>query len=119
MSASLFGPIGWTLIAMQAPTSTAAPAEFLSRAEIVAGLVDGQPWTMTNTDGRTGRIRFNADGTGAIESPIRRRIRWTVTDNRFCMQLGFMLGTRCFQAVRNASGFQGYTNGRASVRFAR
>jgi hypothetical protein len=107
------------LLAMQAPASAPATPAYLSRTDVVAGLVDGQPWTMTNADGRNGRIRFNADGTGAIESPIRRRIRWTMEGNTFCMRLGFMLGTRCFQAVRNGSGFQGYTDGRASVRFAR
>jgi hypothetical protein len=111
--------LGALLLAMQVPASPPATPDYLSRADVVAGLVDGQPWTMTNTDGRNGRIRFNADGTGAIESPIRRRIRWTMDGNTFCMRLGFMLGTRCFQAVRNGSGFQGYTDGRASVRFAR
>jgi hypothetical protein len=111
--------LGALFLTMQSPASTSATPAYLSRADVVAGLVDGQPWTMTNTDGRNGRIRFNADGTGAIESPIRRRIRWTMDGNTFCMRLGFMLGTRCFQAVRNGSGFQGYTDGRASVRFTR
>jgi hypothetical protein len=111
--------LGALFLIMQSPASTPATPAYLSRADVVAGLVDGQPWTMTNTDGRNGRIRFNADGTGAIESPIRRRIRWTIEGNIFCMRLGFMLGTRCFQATRNSGGFQGYTDGRASVRFAR
>jgi hypothetical protein len=71
---------------------------------------------MTNSDGRGGRIRFNADGAGAIESPIQR---WTIDGNTFCMRMGFMLGTRCFQATRNGRGFQGYTKARASVRFTR
>jgi hypothetical protein len=119
MTLFTFSSISLAFLASQAPASTPVAPVYLSRADVVAGLADGQPWTMTNSDGRNGRIRFNADGTGAIESPIRRRIRWTVDGNTFCMRLGFMLGTRCFQATRDGSGFQGYTNGRASVRFAR
>jgi hypothetical protein len=106
-------------VAMQMPSTTSAAPSYLSRADVVSGLVDGQPWAMVNNDGRSGRIRFNADGTGAIESPIQRRIRWTIDGNIFCMRMGFMLGTRCFQTTRNGSGFQGYTNGRPSVRFSR
>jgi hypothetical protein len=98
--------LGMLLLAMQSPTSTPATPAYLSRADVVVGLVDGQPWTMTNTDGRNGRIRFNADGTGAIESPIRRRIRWTMDGNTFCMRLGFMLGTRCFQGSEMAAAFR-------------
>ncbi|MGL5839118.1 MAG: hypothetical protein ACRCY3_11505 [Sphingorhabdus sp.] len=107
------------LLAMQASSNGPATPSYLPRADIVSGLVDGQPWTMANSDGRGGRIRFNTDGTGAIESPIQRRIRWTVEGNTFCMRMGFMLGTRCFQATRSGNGFQGYTNGRPSVRFTR
>ena len=106
------------LIAMQPTSATAAPT-YLSRADVVADLVDGQLWTMTNSDGRNGRIRFNDDGTGAIESPIKRRIKWTIEGNTLCMRMGFMLGTRCFQAMRSGSGFQGYTKGKTSVRFTR
>ncbi|MBL0923989.1 MAG: hypothetical protein IBJ12_05925 [Sphingomonadaceae bacterium] len=119
MLTSTLAPFGWTLIAMQAASATPVAPTYLSRADVVAGLVDGQPWNMANTDGRNGRIRFNADGTGAIESPIQRRIRWTTDSNRFCMRMGFLLGTRCFQATRISTGFQGYTDGRASVRFTR
>jgi hypothetical protein len=107
------------LFATQAPSTTPAAPPYLSRADVVSGLADGQAWTMANSDGRGGRIRFNADGTGAIESPIQRRIRWTIDGNSFCMRMGFMLGTRCFQARRSGKGFQGYTNGKASVRFTR
>jgi hypothetical protein len=108
-----------TLIAAQASSATPAAEAYLPRDEAISGLVDGQLWTMTNTDGRNGRIRFNADGTGAIESPIKRRIKWTIEGNTFCMRMGFMLGTRCFQATRDGNGFQGYTKGKASVRFTR
>ncbi len=107
------------LIAIQAPSPTPVAPVYLSGADVVSGIVDGQLWTMANSDGRGGRIRFNADGTGMIESPIQRRIRWTIDGNTFCMRLGFMLGTRCFQATRTSGGFQGYTKGRASVRFTR
>jgi hypothetical protein len=119
MSPASLAHLAAVLAAMQAsPTTPVAPL-YLSRADVVSGLVDGQAWTMANSDGRGGRIRFNADGTGAIESLIQRRIRWTIDGNTFCMRMGFMLGTRCFQATRTSSGFQGYTNGRASVRFTR
>ncbi len=107
------------LMALQAPSTAAAAPIHLSRAEVVSGLVDGRAWTMTSGDRRSGRIRFNPDGTGAIESPIKRTIRWTIDDNTFCMRMGFMLGTRCFQATRTENGFQGYTDGRPSVRFTR
>jgi hypothetical protein len=114
------GPrFGSIFIAIQAPSTTAAPPPYLSGAEIVSGLADGQPWTIANSDGRSGRIRFNANGTGAIESPVKRRIRWTIGGNTFCMRMGFMLGTRCFQATRSSNGFQGYNKGRATVRFTR
>jgi hypothetical protein len=119
MSAFTLTHLAAVLIAMQAPSTSPAEPPYLSRADVVSGLVDGQAWTMANSDGRGGRIRFNADGTGAIESPIKRRIRWTIDGNTFCMRMGFMLGTRCFQATRSRTGFQGYTNGRASVRFTR
>ncbi len=109
------------LLAMQAPSVTAADAAptYLTGADVVSGLADGQAWTMKNSDGRSGSIRFNTDGTGAIESPIKRNIRWTIDGNTFCMRMGFMLGTRCFQATRSGNGFQGYTKGKPSVKFTR
>jgi hypothetical protein len=119
MPASTLAYLGLTFLAAQASSTTAAPTSYLSGSDVVASLVDGQPWTMANTDGRNGRIRFNADGTGKIESPIKRNIRWTIDGNTFCMRMGFMLGTRCFQATRSASGIQGYTKGKQSVRFTR
>lgn len=119
MSAITLTHLAAVLIAMQAPSTSPAESPYLSRADVVSGLVDGQTWTMTNSDGRNGRIRFNADGTGAIESPIKRSIRWTIDGNTFCMRMGFMLGTRCFQATRSGNGFQGYTKSKASVWFTR
>jgi hypothetical protein len=119
MASATLAYLGFTLFAAQASSTAPAPPPYLSGADVVAGLVDGQSWAMANTDGRNGRIRFNADGTGKIESPIKRNIRWTIEGNTFCMRMGFMLGTRCFQASRSASGFQGYTKGKPSVRFSR
>jgi hypothetical protein len=89
------------MIAMQAPSASPAQPTYLSRSDVVSDLVDGQLWTMRNGDGRNGRIR------------------WTGEGNTFCMRMGFMLSTRCFQAACTSDGFQDYTDGRASVRFAR
>jgi hypothetical protein len=101
-----------------AQTGSVGPS-YLSRADVVAALADGKSWAMSSADGRNGRIRFNADGTGEIESPIKRRIKWTIDGNTFCMRMGFMLGTRCFQATRSTNTVQGYSNGKPSVRFTR
>jgi hypothetical protein len=101
---------------------SAAPAaqpDYLPCAEVAAILADGQLWTMAASDGKNGRIRFNADSTGRIEQPVSRNIRWSIRRNQFCMRMGFMLGTRCFDGGRTATGIQGHTNGRPNVAFSR
>jgi hypothetical protein len=101
---------------------TEAPQQqliYLSASEVSVRLADGQSWTMVGADGKKGRIRFDPNGTGAIEHPIKRKIQWSVDGNSFCMKLGSMLGTKCFQAVKTPDGFQGYSKGKPNVRFTR
>jgi hypothetical protein len=96
----------------------AEPA-YLPASEISAGLADGQPWAMVSADGKNGRIRFDRNGTGAIVQPLSRNIKWSVDGNAFCMKLGFLLGTKCFQAVKTETGYQGYIKGKPRIRFSR
>lgn len=113
-----FGFLVVSTVAATAATATAGPT-YMEPPSLVAALADGRTWNMVGADGQNGVIRFDRDGTGAIERPIRRRIRWNVDGDRFCMQMGFMLGTKCFQAVATANGFQGFTGAKPSVRFSR
>jgi hypothetical protein len=107
------------VIAVSVCTPALATPAFIPIADAVAGLADGQPWDMKAADGKSGRVRFDRDGTGRIESPVGIKIAWVAKGEEFCMKMGFMLGTRCFQAVRTANGFQGYTKGKPSITFSR
>ncbi len=97
---------------------TAAPT-YLPVTDVSAGLADGKTWNMAATDGKKGQILFNAGGTGQIQKPVKLKIKWVTKGNEFCMKMGFMLGTKCFQAVKTANGYQGFSNGKASITFTR
>lgn len=112
----LFGP---SAVAFIVATAAQAGPRYLPTSDLVAALADGRSWNMVAADGKKGVVRFDRDGTGAIERPIRRPIRWKADAERFCMQMGFILGTKCFQAVATADGFQGFAGGKPSVRFSR
>ncbi len=84
-----------------------------------AGLTDGKAWKMVAADGKNAMVTFTADGKGQIKGPVNLGIKWSVKNQEFCMNMGFMLGTRCFQAVAIKGGYQGYTKGKPSIRFTR
>lgn len=74
---------------------------------------------MVSADGKSGQVPFDKGGTGEIERPIRKSIKWAVEGDAFCIRMGFMLGTKCFQTIKTATGYQGYSRGKASVSFSR
>jgi hypothetical protein len=92
---------------------------YMKAAEASAGIADGRVWNMLASDGKKGKLTFTRDGKGKISEPISKSIAWTANGNTFCMKMGFMLGTKCFQVVKIANGFQGYTNGKPSIKFTR
>ncbi len=72
---------------------------------------DGKIWTMSGSDGHSGKVIFNADGTGKISSGIMSMgLSWIQKAGVTCMKMGPM-GEECFSLSPVPGGYDGVEQG--------
>lgn len=75
-------------------------------------LADGKEWSMTNQNGRSGRMMLKRDGTGTMRMGLFSlgMTWWANPPDELCID-NARTGTRCVQLVAVAGGFDGVSNG--------
>lgn len=76
-------------------------------AEAAIMVADGNPWTMVARDGKRVSLTLTPDGRGRLAGPITVSIKWRVERDKFCLHMGFMLGTRCVDLAAIPHGWRG------------
>jgi hypothetical protein len=68
---------------------------------------DGKPWIMSGSDGHSGTVIFNSDGTGEISSGIMSmNLTWLQRASVTCIKVGPM-AAQCFVLKKVQNGFNG------------
>lgn len=97
-----------------------AAAQLVPAQALATGLADGKPWSFRVPDGKTGTFIFRKDGTGQMTSgSINMKIKWRVDGERFCIAMGFLLGTKCLSATHIPGGYQTLEKGKNAFTFTR
>jgi hypothetical protein len=99
-------------------TPPAAAQSFMAPAQAAQVLADGQPWSVTTSEGRKGRITLNRDGSGTFEGPITISISWQIKAEDLCIDLK-MAGNKCMRFRPTKSGYEGYRGAALDLTFAR
>lgn len=74
---------------------------------VIPQISDGQPWTMTASNGREAQLVLNPDGTGQMRFGLMRRaISWRDNDGALCMS-GMPNGDQCLSLTARGDSFVG------------
>ena len=72
-----------------------------------AAFADGKVWIMSSSDGHSGKVIFDANGTGKITSSFMSMgLTWRQSPSATCIKMGPM-AEQCFVLVGTAGGFDG------------
>lgn len=96
----------------------AAAEPFLSAAEAMAVIADGQPWTAMPEQGRPARITLNPDGTGNLQAAIMLPLHWRPQGDALCVSPP-LAGPRCLRFRRTGGGFEAWQGGALDMRLLR
>ena len=76
-----------------------------------APFADGKIWIMSGSDGHSGKVTFNANGTGKISSSFMSMgLTWHQKASATCIKMGPM-AEQCFVLVATSGGFNGTEQG--------
>jgi hypothetical protein len=76
-----------------------------------AAFADGKVWIMSGSDGHSGKVIFDANGTGKISSGfISMGLTWHQKASVTCIKMGPM-AEQCFMLTSTAGGFDGIEQG--------
>lgn len=99
-------------------TPPAVAQSFMAPAEAARLLADGQPWSVTTSEGRKARMTLNRDGSGTFEGPITIGISWRVKAEDLCIDLK-MAGNKCLRFRPTSGGYEGYRGAALDLTFTR
>lgn len=99
-------------------TPPANAQSFMVPAEAARVLADGQPWSVTTSEGRRARMTLNSDGSGTFEGPITISISWQIKAEDLCIDLK-MAGNKCMRFRSTSGSYEGYSGTALDLTFTR
>ena len=90
----------------------------MAPAEAARILADGQPWSVTTSEGRKARMTLNRDGSGTFEGPITMGISWQIKAEDLCIDLK-RAGNKCMRFRPTSGGYEGYRGAALDLTFTR
>lgn len=103
-------------VALESAVAISQPASaraFLTPAQAIDVLADGQPWSATFGDSMRAKLTFNKNGTGVLQGPVTLAAKWEIKGQDVCLSVRFAF-TRClrFRMVDGViEGYHGETLG--------